>query len=328
MEECLGSSAKVLVFPSPEDASIKDPRRDGRSRVDDGYATLPDAKEEDEDEERPLPPRLASWTPHGIHLHTAATTAAASEPWSSSDAAQRTPLSMDIWSHRSLNPPTPEDPPPLTVRVIRRLGEVISRGAAGIEDAGFLDLETICDFNQELIKPCCRKRNSKPVEDAPDPRAPETIEFIRWNVISFWLGIADLLISEIMSQQPPNLWVLSITLLDGQLGYFFAYAFYFIFIAHARNARWMRGGLAVILLYIITTALLTYEALEAASSRVETSEGISNGLKAAANCMLLYYAFVISRGAIEKAQTMEMIKASRPPVIVTPSRRRLRPSPS
>ena len=83
-----------------------------------------------------------------------------------------------------------------------------------------------------------------------------------------------------------GVWVVSIAIVDGLLGYFFAYLFYFLFAMHD-DVIWMCRGLIVIFLYVCGTAFLTFEALSDPDSHVEFSEGLVNGLKAFANLIVM-----------------------------------------
>ena len=55
----------------------------------------------------------------------------------------------------------------------------------------------------------------------------------------------------------------------------------------------MYGGLIAILSYVLGTAYLTYGAFHDPDSHVEVSEGVANGLKAAANAVVLFFAVQI-----------------------------------
>ena len=88
---------------------------------------------------------------------------------------------------------------------------------------GFFDVTNLCEFNQELLKPCCRAKGSMRREEAGETRLTNEVEFIRWNMVCFWLGIVDLVIMNLLSEQQPDLWVICIAILDGQLGYLFSY---------------------------------------------------------------------------------------------------------
>ena len=119
---------------------------------------------------------------------------------------------------------------PRAMRVVKgmlsatpRIMEAVASPIKNLSASGFFDITNLCDFNQELLKPCCRATGSRRREEAGETRPYHEFEFIRCNTACFWLGIADLVIMRVVSKQTPDLWVICIAILDGQLGYFFSY---------------------------------------------------------------------------------------------------------
>lgn len=113
----------------------------------------------------------------------------------------------------------------------------------------------------------------------------------------FWLGVLDLVLMYALKESM-GVWVVSIAIVDGLLGYFFAYLFYFLFAMHD-DVIWMCRGLIVIFLYVCGTAFLTFEALSDPDSHVEFSEGLVNGLKAFANLIVFFHGVSIMNATKE-----------------------------
>lgn len=183
-----------------------------------------------------------------------------------------------------------------------------AEGAEELSSAGFCDRERIMEYNDELIHPfkfmppedgdmrgylevsfaCCAPLCTTLQPFRPTSAASRKTTFVMWNVTCFWLGFLDLILMFWLRTEP-GVWSISIAILDGLLGYFFAYFFFFTFISTS-NVVWMCRGLVVIGLYVIGTAFLTYEAFAAPESHVVVIEGLVNGLKALANCVVFFHA--------------------------------------
>ena len=196
-----------------------------------------------------------------------------------------------------------------------------AEAAEELRSAGFCDRERIMEYNDELIHPfkfmppedgdmrgylevsfsCCAPLCTTLQPFRPTSAASRKTTFIMWNVTCFWLGFFELVLMFWLRTEP-GLWSISIAILDGLLGYFFAYLFFFIFISNP-NVVWMCRGLVVIGLYVVGTAFLTYEAFEAPESHVVVIEGIVNGLKALANCVVFFHAVRIMNAARAEAKT-------------------------
>ena len=112
-----------------------------------------------------------------------------------------------------------------------------------------------------------------------------------WNVVCFWLGFLELILLYLLKTEF-GVWSVSIAIVDGFLGYIFAYLFYFVFVATA-NRRWQFWGFMTILAYASGTAYLTFEALTLSTSHVVLIEGLVNGCKALANFCVGYHALQI-----------------------------------
>ena len=115
-----------------------------------------------------------------------------------------------------------------------------------------------------------------------------------WNAVCFWLGVLDvcLIFDDVLQNWELHrvwAWLIAIAVVDGLLGYIFAYTFYFVFIAYG-EPRWMNWGVGLLSLYVIGTAWLTYEAV----GHVQVVEAAINGAKAVANAACLYHGVQIA----------------------------------
>lgn len=123
--------------------------------------------------------------------------------------------------------------------------------------------EQFASFNYELLRPFNSVRDSddtllKNVAKAFSlrPKAPK-VAFVFWNVVCFWIGIVDLILVLLLEH---GFTVVStvVGLVDGVLGYLFAYTFYFLFISTGPNMMsWMGLGLVLIMLYVLGTGALS-----------------------------------------------------------------------
>jgi len=120
------------------------------------------------------------------------------------------------------------------------------------------------------------------------------VSFVLWNVLCFWLGVIELMLFFLLKTEF-GLWGWLIVIVDGLLGYLFAYTFYFIFVSYAKR-EWMGRGLGALLVYVAATAYLTYEGLtDPTHTHIDRAEGIANGLKAFANAVAAFHAWQIVR---------------------------------
>ena len=198
----------------------------------------------------------------------------------------------------------------------RELMKEISDVKSEFEENGFYS--DFGEFNIELFRPfkrmeaeappklsvmsacgVCLKLMAPLLMTCPNPFKPSSessrkIAFVIWNVVCFWLGVFDLLLIFLLKSEKSSVWAWLIAIVDGALGYLFAYLFYFLFLATA-NPQWMRLGLGAMLLYVVGTAYLTYEGLNGPGSHVEVVEGLLNGLKALSNLVILYHAGEMAR---------------------------------
>jgi len=168
--------------------------------------------------------------------------------------------------------------------------------------------EQFATFNYELLRPFNSLRESDDslltnVAKAFSlrPKAPK-VAFVFWNVVCFWIGIIDLILVLLLEH---GLTVVStvVGLVDGVLGYLFAYTFYFLFISTGPNMMsWMGLGLVLITLYVLGTGYLTVRAWNSLEMIEEITgesywevllEIFLEGAKCAANLMLLYDALML-----------------------------------
>jgi len=110
-----------------------------------------------------------------------------------------------------------------------------------------------------------------------------------------------------------SIFAILIAVVDGLLGYAFAYTFYFLFITTGPCTKlWMFRGLLVILSYVIGTGVLTYLALGRVGlieeqtgetyAEVMTEIGLE-GAKCAANMVVLYHALLLYNAQPNDAST-------------------------
>ena len=161
--------------------------------------------------------------------------------------------------------------------------------------------------------PACKRKKREPFPVLPNPLSGACSDLPLLLLIRtqcFWLGVLDLVLMYALKERL-GVWVVSIAIIDGLLGYFFAYLFYFLFAMHD-DVIWMCRGLIVIFLYVCGTAFLTFEALSDPRSHVEFSEGLVNGLKAFANLVVFCHGVSIMN-ATKEAQK----KAANPPTAGT-----------
>lgn len=196
-------------------------------------------------------------------------------------------------------------------RVSLTIGEIHSEFAA--EGWG----NCFMKFNSELLRPFTREdtdASAKSMSEScgtacqqclpamvaticstlPNPCRPTSdksrkMQFVVWNVLCFWLGVLDLVVMfALRGDHALGVWGWSIALIDGVLGYLFAYTFYFIFISYG-NKAWMGRCLWIIFFYAAGTAYLTYEGLEGPGTHIVKTEGAINGLKAVANLIVFFH---------------------------------------
>ena len=176
---------------------------------------------------------------------------------------------------------------------------------------------TFGEFNAELLRPFKRMSNDDeprrgmlpgpvmlmraaclPVlATLPNPCKPTSpssrkFAFVLWNVLCFWLGVLDLVIIFLLRSELSSMWAWMIALVDGLLGYLFAYTFYFVFIAYGKR-KWMGLGLLLLVSYVFGTGYLTYEGLNGPGDHIEVIEGVVEGLKATANTVVFYHGLQI-----------------------------------
>merc|ERR1712216_1087622 len=138
------------------------------------------------------------------------------------------------------------------------------------------------------------------VATLPNPFRPSSpnsrrVAFVLWNVLCMWLGVVDLLIILLLKTEIRSVWALLIALVDGLLGYIFAYSFYFVFISYGKR-KWMQRGLAMIVGYVIGTAYLTYQGAYGSGAHIERVETVLNGMKATAYAVLVRHGLQIYLG--------------------------------
>ena len=183
------------------------------------------------------------------------------------------------------------------------------------EENGFYG--TFQEFNRELVQPfqrfdaeaegvgstncaaqsltvittvCSRMCASLPNPCRPSSESSRKAKFVFWNVLTFWIGMVDLVVIFVLKSEKSSGWAWLLALVDGLLGYLFAYTFYFIFIAYGKS-EWMQWGLWMILAYVLLTAYLTYASLCGPGHHVEMVEGGLNGCKALSNTIVLWHGF-------------------------------------
>ena len=220
----------------------------------------------------------------------------------------------------------------------RELMKEISDVKSEFEENGFYS--DFGEFNIELFRPfkrmeaeappklsvmsacgVCLKLMAPLLMTCPNPFKPSSessrkIAFVIWNVVCFWLGVFDLLLIFLLKSEKSSVWAWLIAIVDGALGYLFAYTFYFLFISYAKP-EYMRIGLYIMGLYVLGTAYLTYEGLAGPGGHIDKSEGIVNGCKAVANAVEMYWGikiylgcgFHVGAGNV-RASKVEVVKAA------------------
>ena len=175
----------------------------------------------------------------------------------------------------------------------RELMKEISDVKSEFEENGFYS--DFGEFNIELFRPfkrmeaeappklsvmsacgVCLKLMAPVLMTCPNPFKPSSessrkIAFVIWNVVCFWLGVFDLLLIFLLKSEKSSVWAWLIAIVDGALGYLFAYTFYFLFISYAKP-EYMRIGLYI---WGSTSSLPhtpTYEGL-AGRWHIDKSEG-------------------------------------------------------
>lgn len=156
--------------------------------------------------------------------------------------------------------------------------------------AATLSLRCCCNVTRTL---CTNALSTLPNPFRPSTAASRKAKFVLWNVLCFWLGVVDLLVIFALKSELASTWAWLIALVDGLLGYLFAYTFYFVFVAYGSSLKWMLWGVGLVASYVALTAYLTYEGLRGPGDHIEAIEGVLNGCKAVANTVVLYHAATI-----------------------------------
>lgn len=196
---------------------------------------------------------------------------------------------------------------PWLVGAVRSLATSVQATAAEWEALGYTS--GFRDFQSELMRPF----KASTYTPGPNtrttcldtlsfcPRHPRQA-FILWNVLCFWVGVLDLLLV-LLLEHGLTVYTALLGLVDGLLGFLFAYTFYFLFVTTGPRAKlWMLRGLLIILSYVLATGLLTYLAFSRiALIKQATGETYREvmmeigleGAKCASNVLVLYHALLI-----------------------------------
>jgi len=163
------------------------------------------------------------------------------------------------------------------------------------------------DYNIELFRPFKRADASKALlEEIKStltfkPENPK-MAFVMWNVLCFWLGVADFIIVFLTATTLVS-GALVVAAADGFAGYCCAYFFYFVFICTA-NPNYMMLGFIALALYVVTVMYLAYTCAVTGNFL----EVVLNILKAIFNFVVSYHGFLLWKAAKDQyAPPKEMV---------------------